>query len=72
MRKRKNRFAFNILTRRWGLELLQTEVAEKVGVTVGTYQTWEDGKSRPRKERLPKLAEALCCSPKDLLNDRFI
>lgn len=39
--------------------MTQTDLAEKVGVSMKTVQSWEGGRSQPRLRHIPKLAEAL-------------
>lgn len=37
----------------------QTEIALQIGIKQSAVAMWETGKSKPRTEDLPKLAEAL-------------
>lgn len=39
--------------------MTQTELANKVGVSMKTVQSWEGGRSQPRLRHIPKLAAAL-------------
>lgn len=45
----------------------QLELARKIGVDRSTIAKWETGKSMPRAEMLPKLAECLGCTVDELL-----
>ena len=40
---------------RENLDLTQQEMADKIGVTLRTYQYWENGKWKPRAEQMMKL-----------------
>ncbi len=42
--------------------LTQTDLAKAVNVGQPAVAAWESGKSRPRAEHLPVLAEVLGCS----------
>jgi type I restriction enzyme M protein len=46
-----------IITLRKGLGLTQEELANRIGVTVGTVSLWETGKRRPRKIALKALSK---------------
>jgi transcriptional regulator with XRE-family HTH domain len=39
--------------------MTQTELAERIGVSMKTVQAWEGGRAQPRLRHIPKLAEAL-------------
>lgn len=45
----------------------QQWIADKVGVTLRTYQFWQAGKSPPEQENLEKLAKLFGVSPKYIL-----
>ncbi len=47
--------------------LTQKELAEKIGVTVGTINRIERGVHRPRLGTVRKLAEALGVEPRELM-----
>lgn len=48
--------------------LTQEELAQKIGVTVRTYQSYEiDGRFPRKQDTIPKLAQALNCSAEELL-----
>ena len=46
--------------------LTQGELASELGVDRSSVTKWETGKSKPRTEDLPRLAEVLQCSVNDL------
>lgn len=48
-----------IRTLRTNLNLTQTELAERVGVSVNTVSTWETGKVFPPKDRIKHICKAL-------------
>lgn len=56
----------NIRELRESAGLTQGELAAELGVKRSAVSMWEIGKSRPRTEDLPKLAETLHCSIDDL------
>ncbi len=56
-----------IRRRREALNLSQAEVARRVGATPQAISLWELGERRIRAEFLTRLAQALECSPHDLL-----
>jgi transcriptional regulator with XRE-family HTH domain len=56
----------NIRELRESAGLTQGELASELGVDRSSVTKWETGKSRPRTEDLPKLAEVLQCSIDDL------
>lgn len=39
--------------------MTQTDLAQKLGVSMKTVQSWEGGRSQPRLRHIPKLAEVL-------------
>lgn len=49
------------------VRITQDELAKTLGVDRSTVAKWETGKSMPRAEMLPKLAECLGCTVDDLL-----
>lgn len=59
--------AANIRAARARADLSQSEVAEKVGVNVGTLQKYERGDMTPGADKIPVLAEALGVTPNYLL-----
>ena len=46
--------------------LTQKELASRVGVSHGTIVLWENSTVQPRREHIPKLAEALDVDAKQL------
>ena len=64
--------ALNLSTLRTGT---QAELAAALGVHTLTISKWERGESAPSISRLCQLAEALGCTPNDLLRapgDRLV
>lgn len=57
----------NINKLRKALNLTQNELAKKIGVTQSAIAAWESGKANPKLSKLNKIAEALNCSAKDLI-----
>lgn len=47
-------------------QLTQKELAKKINVTQQSIAKWENGKSFPRSEILPKIANVLRCKIEDL------
>ena len=47
----------------------QTEVARLLGVRPTTVSKWENGVSKPRADKLPKIAELYGCTIEELLAD---
>ncbi len=45
----------------------QQELAKKLSISQGAVSQWETGKSMPRAEMLPKLADCLGCTVDELL-----
>ena len=60
-------FSFELYKRRKDLELKQTEMAERFGVGLTTYQQWERRCCIPRAEVLCHIADVLECSVDELL-----
>lgn len=58
---------FELQNIRKRLHISQTELAEIVGVSLRTVGSWENGKSSPNAEQLRACAEALHCTPNDIL-----
>ena len=54
--------------------ITQGNLAKLIGVERSTVSKWETGKSNPRVEMLPKLADMLKCTVDDLVrpNNDFI
>ena len=57
--------------RRLKLNLTQRELAKLIGVTAAAISLWETGRLNPRKDRLPKIAEALGYPVRTLINSLF-
>lgn len=60
-------FAGNLRAARARADLSQGEVAEKVGVIIGTLQKYESGDMTPGADKLPAIAEVLGVTPNTLL-----
>jgi transcriptional regulator with XRE-family HTH domain len=59
-------------TARTNLNLKQSDVAEKVGVTTQTYLKWENGHSEPKASQAGKLAKALNITEKEICQGELI
>lgn len=57
---------FRELRKRSGLK--QKDLVRKLDVKKSAVSMWETGKSRPKIDMLPKLAEALNCSVEEIVN----
>lgn len=55
-----------------GKRITQRDVAEAVGVALGTVTAWETGKQRPDGENLVKLAEVLDIPPEHITAGRQV
>ena len=60
---------FNIRSLRFSANMTQEEVADALGVQRTTVTMWETGKSVPRTELLPRLAELFGCTVDELFRD---
>lgn len=49
------------------LEMTQATLAKKLGVTQGAVWSWENGKSKPRTDKLIAMATLFDCTVDDLL-----
>lgn len=47
----------------------QEELARRLGIDRSTVAKWETGKSKPRADMLPKIADILGCTVDELLRD---
>ena len=56
-----------IQEKRSSLGMNQSEFSNLLGVERSTISKWETGKSLPRAELLPKIAQILNCSVDELL-----
>nr|DAF71545.1 MAG TPA: hypothetical protein [Caudoviricetes sp.] len=61
-------FSTRVKALREGAGLTQAELADKVGLTNRAVGAWESGRSRPRLDKLSKLADILGTTPYYLLN----
>ena len=59
----------NVKIFRMSSNLTQEEVAKELGIQRSTVAMWETGKSVPRTELLPKLAELFGCTVDELLRN---
>ena len=57
----------DIRSRRMSLNMTQSDLALVLGVSRSALAMWETGKSLPRAELLPKIAQILNCSVDELL-----
>lgn len=64
--RNQNLFSVRLKNRREKLKIIQKDLADFVGVTKNTYQTWE-AKTSPSAKYIPRLAEKLSCSTDWLL-----
>lgn len=49
--------------------LLQRQVAEALGVSMGTVAMWDTGRNKPRADMLPKIAKLYNCTVDELLRE---
>lgn len=49
--------------------LLQRQVAEALGVSMGTVAMWDTGRNKPRADMLPKIAKLYNCTVDELLQE---
>lgn len=49
--------------------LLQRQVAEALGVSMGTVAMWDTGRNKPRADMLPKIARLYGCTVDELLRE---
>mgnify|MGYP001124837328 CR=1 FL=1 len=59
-----------IKERRMSMGMTQNALANILGVRRTTVSMWETGKSNPRAEMLPKLADLLKCTVDDLVRSK--
>lgn len=59
-------FKLVLKTIRKAIGMTQKEVAEKAGVSLGTYRTWEQGTSGMSLENAYIISGVLGCTPNDL------
>ena len=58
--------------RREAANLMQVEVAQKLGVSNTAISMWETGESLPRAEMLPKIAALYNCSIDELMGQAAV
>ena len=51
------------------INISQSELAERLGVTQGAISQWEKGVTSPVADKLPELAKILQCSIADLFDE---
>lgn len=51
------------------INISQSELAERLGVTQGAISQWEKGVTSPVTDKLPELAKILQCSIADLFEE---
>ena len=51
------------------LDITQEELCKMIGVTQSAIAMWENGKTLPRTDKLPKLAEIFNCTIDDLFSE---
>lgn len=49
--------------------LLQRQVAEALGVSLGTVAMWDTGRNKPRADMLPRIARLYGCTVDELLQE---
>lgn len=49
--------------------LLQRQVADALGVSMGTVAMWDTGRNKPRADMLPKIAKLYGCTVDELLRE---
>ncbi len=49
--------------------LLQRQVAEALGVSIGAVAMWDTGERRPRVDMLPRIAKLYGCTVDELLRE---
>lgn len=49
--------------------LLQRQVAEALGVSMGTVAMWDTGRNKPRADMLPRIAKLYNCTVDELLRE---
>ena len=63
----KNAFAANLRAERGRCDVSQSELADKTGINIATISQYEDGAYVPGVDKLCALANALGCTPNDLI-----
>lgn len=63
----KNVFAAKLRGKRAEADITQDELAKRAGISQTSVCKYEDGGALPRADKLFALAEALGCTPNDLI-----
>jgi transcriptional regulator with XRE-family HTH domain len=58
-KKKKPIYAINFHFLRNQLRMTREEMAEKLGIPLGTWGSYEEGRAFPHHEKLPRICEAL-------------
>lgn len=67
MRFDNNEFAANLRMQRARADISQGQLSEMVGVNITTIVKYEDGSITPGADKVFAIADALRCTPNDLL-----
>lgn len=62
-----NVFAMNLRMQRARADISQSELAERVGVNITTVAKYEDGSTTPGADKVFAIADALGCTPHELM-----
>lgn len=67
MRFDNNEFAANLRMQRARADISQGQLSEMIGVNITTICKYEDGSTTPGADKVFAIADALQCTPNDLL-----
>lgn len=67
MKQKSSSATSPIALRRCELGLTQSELGRLVGVSYQTVSLWESQRRLPHRRNIMRLADALRCSPRDLV-----
>lgn len=67
MRFDNSEFAANLRMQRARADISQGQLSEMVGVNITTIVKYEDGSTTPGADKVFAIADALRCTPNDLL-----
>lgn len=67
MKFSRSKLAENMRVQRAKLDCSQAQLAEMAGISVATVQQYEDGSMTPGADKVFVLADALGCTPNELL-----
>lgn len=67
MRFDNDEFAANLRMQRARADISQGQLSEMVGVNITTIVKYEDGSTTPGADKVYAIADALRCTPNDLL-----